>query len=93
MMIEKYQTLELVDKPPDRKINGVKWFFVTKFNGDGSISKYNETLVVKGYAHIFGVDYSESFEAAAQLNIFRLLLAITMEKVGKFINLILSWPF
>ncbi|KAL4016732.1 hypothetical protein IC575_024389 [Cucumis melo] len=60
-MIEKNKTWILVDRPQDRKVIGVKWVFRTKLNADGSISKHKARLVVKGYAQIFGVDYSDTF--------------------------------
>lgn len=31
-MIEKNQTWELVDRPKNREVIGVKWIFKTKFN-------------------------------------------------------------
>ncbi|KAL4036909.1 hypothetical protein IC575_000487 [Cucumis melo] len=60
-MIEKNKTWILVDRPQDRKVIGVKWVFRTKLNADGSINKHKARLVVKGYAQIFGVDYSDTF--------------------------------
>lgn len=47
-MIKKNKTWELVDKPKDRKVIGVKWVYKTKLNPDGSIKKYKARLVVKG---------------------------------------------
>jgi len=79
-MIEKNQTWVLVEKPLDRKIIGVKWVFRTKLNANGSINKHKARLVVKGYAQIFGVDYSETFAPVARLDTIRLLLAIAAEK-------------
>jgi len=61
MIQKKNKTWELVDRPEDRKIIGVKWVFRTKLNADCSINKYKVRLVVKGYAQIFGVDYSDTF--------------------------------
>ena len=60
-MIEKNHTWQLVERPTDRKVIGVKWVFKTKLNADGSINKHKARLVVKGYAQIFGVDFSETF--------------------------------
>ena len=59
-MIHKNQIWELVDRPLYKKAIGVKWVFRTKLNVDGSINKYKVTLVIKGYAQFFGVDFSET---------------------------------
>ncbi|CAL2239154.1 unnamed protein product [Prunus armeniaca] len=38
-MIKKNATWELVDRPTDKPIIGVKWVFKTKLNLDGSVQK------------------------------------------------------
>ncbi|KAL6349072.1 hypothetical protein AAG906_033728 [Vitis piasezkii] len=60
-MIEKNQTWELVDRPKHKKAIGVKWVYKTKLNLNGSVNKYKARLVIKGYAQMFGVDFSETF--------------------------------
>jgi len=47
-MIEMNCTLELVNRPPDKIIIGVKWVFRTKLNADRTINKHKARLVVKG---------------------------------------------
>jgi hypothetical protein len=47
-MIEMNCTLELVDRPPDKIIIGMKWVFSTKLNADRTINKHKARLVVKG---------------------------------------------
>ncbi|WVZ15253.1 hypothetical protein V8G54_012819 [Vigna mungo] len=79
-MIEKNQTWELVDRPSHKKVIGVKWVYRTKFNPDGSVNKYKARLVVKGYAQMFGVDFSETFAPVARLDTIRLLLALAAQK-------------
>ncbi|KAA0040677.1 pol protein [Cucumis melo var. makuwa] len=69
-MVEKNKTWILVDRPQDRKVIGVKWVFRTKLNADGSINKHKAKLVVKGYAQIFGVDYSDTFAHVARMDSF-----------------------
>jgi predicted aspartyl protease len=86
-MIEKNNTWQLVDRPQDRKIIGVKWVFRTKLNADGSINKHKARLVVKGYAQIFGVDYSDTFAPVARLDTIRLLLAIAVQMGWKVYQL------
>ena len=85
-MIEKNQTWELVDRPQHKKAIGVKWIFRTKLNSDGSVNKYKARLVVKGYAQMFGVDFSETFAPVARMDIIRMLLALAAQKVGLYIK-------
>ncbi|KAA0041382.1 Retrovirus-related Pol polyprotein from transposon TNT 1-94 [Cucumis melo var. makuwa] len=86
-MIEKNKTWILVDRPQDRKVIGVKWVFRTKLNADGSINKHKARLVVKGYAQIFGVDYSDTFAPVARMDTIRLLFAIAAQKGWKLYQL------
>ncbi|KAL2345957.1 hypothetical protein Fmac_007242 [Flemingia macrophylla] len=79
-MIEKHQTWELTEKPKDKNVIGVKWVYRTKFNADGSVNKHKARLVVKGYAQMFGVDFSETFSPVARLDTIRLLLALAAQK-------------
>jgi len=86
-MIQKNKTWELVEKPQDRKVIGVKWVFRTKLNVDGSINKYKARLVVKGYAQIFGVDYSDTFAPVSRLDTIRLVLAVAAQRGWKVFQL------
>ena len=60
-MIEKNDTWKLLVRPQHKQPIWVKWVYRTKLNLDGSINKYKAMLVVKGYARVFGVDFSEMF--------------------------------
>ena len=86
-MIQRNETWELIDKPADKKVIGVKWVFRMKLNADSSINKYKARLVVKGYAQIFGVDYSDTFAPVARLDTIRMLLAISAQKGWKVFQL------
>lgn len=75
-MIQKNATWELVNKPTDKLIIGIKWVFKTKFNLDGSVQKNKARLVAKGYAQKPGVDYNETFAHVARLDTIRTLVAL-----------------
>ena len=44
------------------------------------MNKYKARLVVKGYAQMFGVDFSETFAPVARLDTIRMLLALAAQK-------------
>ncbi|CAL8178297.1 unnamed protein product [Prunus armeniaca] len=67
-MIEKTATWELVDRPTEKPVIGVKWVFKTKLNLDGSVQKNKARLVAKGYSQKPRVDYNETFAPAARLD-------------------------
>ncbi|KAL6312259.1 hypothetical protein AAG906_022015 [Vitis piasezkii] len=86
-MTHKNQTWELVDKPLHKKAIGVKWVYRTKLNADGSVNKYMVRLVIKGYAQLFGVDFSETFAPVARLDTIRLLIAFATPKQWRIYQL------
>jgi len=86
-MIERNKTWELVDRPQNRKVIGVKWVYRTKLNVNGSINTHKARLVVKGYAQILGVDYSDTFALIARLDTIRLLFAFAAQKNWKVYQL------
>jgi len=77
----------MVDRPHDRKIIGVKWVFKTKVNLDGSVNKLKARLVVKGYAQLFGIDYSDTFAPVVKLDTIKLLLALAAQNNWKVFQL------
>ncbi|KAI5336252.1 hypothetical protein L3X38_015519 [Prunus dulcis] len=86
-MIEKNETWELVDRPSDKPVIGVKWVCKTKLNLDGSIQKHKVRLVVKGYAQKPGIDFNETFAPVARLDTITTLIALTAQKRWKLYEL------
>lgn len=78
-VIEKNGTWELVDRPSDKQVIGVKWVFKTKLNLDGSVQKNKARLVAKGYVQKPGIDYNETFALVARLDTIRTLIALTTQ--------------
>ncbi|CAL9020197.1 unnamed protein product, partial [Prunus brigantina] len=75
-MIEKNNTWELVERPANKPVIGVKWVFKTKLNLDGTVQKHKARLVAKGYAQKPGIDYNETFAPVARLDTIRTLIAL-----------------
>jgi hypothetical protein len=75
-----------VDIPQHKKAIGVRWVYRTKLNSDGYVNKYKARLVVKGYARMFGVDFSETFTPVARMDTIRMLLALVAQKAGLYIK-------
>ncbi|CAL2276796.1 unnamed protein product [Prunus armeniaca] len=75
-MIEKNGTWELVDRPNEKPVIGVKWVYKTKLNLDGLVQKNKARLVAKGYAQKPGLDYNETYAYVARLDTIRTLIAL-----------------
>lgn len=67
LVIEKNSKWELVDRPIDKDVIGVKWINKTKFNLDGSFQKKRARLVEKSYSQKPEVDFNETFTPLARL--------------------------
>ena len=91
--LQKNNTWELVDLPPRRKLVQCKWVFKTKFAADGSPLKYNEILVSKGYSHIHGIDYNETFALVAKMDSIRLALTIAASKQWEVHHMDVNYAF
>ena len=66
-------TWDLVELPVGKRAIGCKWVFTVKVNPDSSVAWLKARLIAKGYAQIYGVDYSETFSPVAKLSSIRLL--------------------
>ncbi|RVW99105.1 putative mitochondrial protein [Vitis vinifera] len=64
-VIEKNETWQLVEKPKDKEIIGVKWIFRVKYHSDGRVQRLKARLVAKGYSQQPGVDFHETFAPVA----------------------------
>jgi hypothetical protein len=71
-------TWDVVDKPIDRKIVDSKWVFKIKRLSDGSVDKFQERLVAKGFSQIQGQDYNDTFALVIRFDSLHLLLSIVV---------------
>ena len=80
-----------MEKPKNRKMD--QWVFRTKLNFDGSMNKHKARLVVKGYAQVWGVDFSEAFAPVARLDTIILVLALSAQKGWKVYHFDVKFAF
>ena len=59
---------------------GCRTVLTNKVNADRTLSKRKARIVAKGYSHLPGVDFVETFSPVARLDSTRLLLAVAAEK-------------
>jgi len=74
--IIKNETSEWAELPHGRKAIDGKWVFTIKVNSDGTISRFKERYVVKGFSQQPGVDYMETFAPVASYPTIRIFLTI-----------------
>ena len=67
---------DLVSLPTDKKAIGCRLVFAIKFNPNGSIARLKARLIAKGYAQIYGVDFSDTFSPVAKLTSVRLFISL-----------------
>ena len=62
---------------------GCKWAFIVKVNLDGYEANLKATLVAKGYAKTYGVDYLDTFSPVIKLTFVRLFISLAASE---------NWP-
>jgi hypothetical protein len=78
--IEKNDTWELVPIPKNKNVIDTKWIFRNKLNEYGQVTGNKARLVCKGYAHIEGINFEETFSLVARMEAIWFLLAYAFSK-------------
>ncbi|XP_058725599.1 uncharacterized mitochondrial protein AtMg00820-like [Vicia villosa] len=73
--LNKNRTWTIVDFPSNVKPIGNKWAFMVNHRGDGTIEMYKARLFAKGFNHIDGLDFFDTFSLVAKLTTIRTLPA------------------
>ena len=58
--LERNETLEIVERPKDKKAVGCRWIYIVKYQADCILDWYKARLVAKGYTQTYEIDYEET---------------------------------
>ena len=81
-MVKEYQSIikndvwEIVPRPKYKSVVSLRWIFETKHSSYGSIEKYKEIFVARGFSHKEGIDYEETFAPMARYTLIRTILSL-----------------
>ena len=60
-----------------KSVVGSRWIYKVKQAADGSVEKYKASFVGRGFSHIEGIDYEETFAPVARYSSIRTILALS----------------
>jgi hypothetical protein len=84
-MVEEYDSIvknnvwEVVPRPIDKSVVGLRWIYKVKQAADGSMEKYKARFVARGFSQIEGIDYGETFSLVARYSSIRSILALSAQ--------------
>ena len=74
--ILKNDVWDIVPKPENKSVVSSKWIYKIKHVADGSIEKYKERFVARGFSQKEGIDYEETFAPVARYTSIRSIMAL-----------------
>ena len=84
-MVEEYDSIvrnnawEIVPRPEGKSVVGSRWIYKVKQAADGSVEKYKAKIFARGFSHIEGIDYEETFAPVARYSSIQTILALSMQ--------------
>ena len=81
-MIEEYQSIikndvwDVVPRPEGKLVVTSKWIYKINHAVDGSIEKYKERFVARGFSQKEGIDYEENFAHVSKYTSIRSVLTL-----------------
>jgi hypothetical protein len=79
----KNDVWEIVPKPKSKDVASSKCLFKIKHVVDGSIEKYKERFVARGYSQKEGIDYEETFAHVARYTSIKTIITLAAKKKWK----------
>lgn len=81
-MIEEYRSImknnvwEIVPRLEDKSVVSYKWIYKIKHAADGSMEKYKDRFVARGFSQKEGIDYDEAFAPVARYTSIRIVISL-----------------
>lgn len=89
----KQETWTLVPRNTTQNIVGCRWAYKIKRRSDGSIDRYKDRLVAKGFHQKPGVAYHDTFNIVVKFTTIRLVLSLVVHHNGLFVSLMFKTQF
>ena len=84
-MVEEYDSIvnnsawEILPRPVDKSVVGLRWIYKVKQVVDGSVEKYKAIFVAQGFSQIKGIYYDETFVPVARYPSIRTILTLSAQ--------------
>jgi hypothetical protein len=81
---EEYQSIlkndvwDIVLRPEGKSVVISKCVYKIKHAADGSVEKYKVRFVARGFSHVEGIDYEETFAPVARYTSIRTIIALVV---------------
>ena len=82
-MTEEYHSImkndvwDILPKPENKSVLSSKWIYKIKHAADGSIEKYKEIFVARGFSQKAGIDYEETFSPVARYTSIKTIMELS----------------
>jgi hypothetical protein len=84
-MVEEYDSIvknsawDIVPRPIDKSVVGLRWIYKVKQAIDGSVEKYKSRFVAQGFSQIEGIYYDETFAPVVRYSSIRSILTLSAQ--------------
>ena len=73
----KNDVWDIVPKPKNKSVVSLKWIYKIKHVADGSIEKYKEIFVDRGFSQKKGIDYEEKFSPVSRYTSIKTIMELS----------------
>jgi hypothetical protein len=83
-MLEEYRSIiknnvwDIVLRPKDKSMVSSKWIYKIKHVANGSIEKFKEIFVARGFTQKEGIDYKETFSPVARYTSIQTIISLAL---------------